>query len=351
MFTYTNTPIKDIWEHLKFVSVENNCKRLLKGEIASSRELIYTNDAVLTKKSREISMCLKQANEYFIASETTSINTSPLLLYYGMLSLSKALIVANNEEIYLDNIKYHGLETRPRYDFLKEYSENESLWQIEKEYAVTNNGVFSHLVNILDEFSFEQSSVIEFKDILKCVPELWGIYEKYYNEKPNILGLYSSKIQTEPDYNLKLYIQGKESNVMLATIPELENDFNIANELYHSQSIEFSSKGLDSFPKYIGIQTPQVGGNYLIKGIRYYNGSDYINHYISPESLDYIAMYILSVCVRYKQVLWGQVISGESSGTISLIQLYINTIKRRFPNRILESLFNERFVYGTTGYF
>lgn len=351
MFTYTETPLKDLWEHIKFLSIENNCKRLLNGEIVSKRELIYVNDDVLNKKSKQISMCLKQAYEYFTASETVSINTSPLLLFYGMLSLSKALIIANREELYLDDIKYHGLETRPRYDSLRTYIDNESIWKIEKEYAVTNDGVFSYLLDILDGFSFPSSSVIEFQDILKCIPELWGIYEKYYGESPNILGLYSYEEKKEPNYELKLFIQGTESDKMLKVIPELQNDFVISSGLHHSQAKEFTSKNINSFPDYLGIQTPQVGGQYLIKGIRYFNGSDYLNRYISLESLDYIGMYILSVCVRYKQVLWGQIISGEKSGSISLIELYIRAIKRRFPNKILDSFFNENFIYGSTGYF
>lgn len=351
MFTYTETPLKDIWEHIRFLSIENNCKRLLKGEIKSNRTLFYSQDEILNKKAKEISMCLKQADEYFHASETTSINTSPLLLFYGMLSLSKAIIVANKETLYLDDIKYHGLETRPRYNFLKTYNENPSSWCIEKEYAVTNDGVFSYLVEILDDFTFPSSSVIEFKDIIKCVPELWGIYEKYYDESSNVLSLYSHEEKTDPTYNLRLNVSGTDSQKILNVIPELQIDFEVGEELYHDQSVVFTSNKLNSFPDYLGIYTPQFGGNYLIKGIRFFDGSNYQNKFISLESLDYISMYILSICVRYKQVLWRQVISGENSGSISLINLYTKSIKRRFPNIILNKFFNEKFTYGSSGYF
>lgn len=351
MFTYTETPLKDLWEHLKFLSIENNCKRLLNGEIQSNRTITYSEGAVIDKKSKQISMCIKQAHEYFVASESVSINTSPLLLFYGMLSLSKALIIANKEEIYLDDIKYHGLETRPRYEFLNTYIEDELNWKIEKEFAVTNLGVFSYLLEILDDFSFPQYSVIEFQNILKCIPELQGIYEKYYAESSSILSLYSCKINEAPNYSLKLFIQGTDSVDMIKVIPELQNDFNISDQLHHEQSIEFTSNNLSSFPKYMGIVSPQAGGYYLIKGLKYYNGRQFENRYISLGSLDYVGMYILSVCVRYKQVLWGQIISGEISGSISLIELLISSIKRRFPNIILDKLFNENFRYGTVGYF
>lgn len=350
MFTYTETPLRDIWEHLKFLSIENNCKRLLSGEIKSNRNLLYEDGDILKKKSKEISMCLKQAHEYFTASESISINTSPLLMFYGMLSLSKAIIVANSKDIFLDDIKYHGLETRPRYEYLKVYSEDEMLWSIEKEFALTNYGVFNNLVNIFDEFTFPQHSVIEFKDIIKGIPELWGIYEKYYGESADILSLYSMSHVEDSKYNVKLYISGKDPKKILKIIPELENDFIVEDGLYHEQSVVFSSKEIDSFPNYIGTYSPQFGGQYLIKGVRYFDGENYKNHFISLESLDYVAMYILSICVRYKQVLWGEIISGEKSGSISLINLYMNSIKRRFPNRILNELFNEKFVYGSSAY-
>jgi hypothetical protein len=350
MFTYTETPLKDIWEHIRFLSIENNCKRLLNGEIKSKRTLVYSDEDVLTQKSKEISMCLKQADEYFTASETTSINTSPLLLFYGMLSLAKALIVANKEELYLDKIKYHGLETRPRYDFLKTYNENPENWSIENEYALTNDGVFNHLIMILDNYALPNSSVIMFKDIIKCIPELWGIYEKYYNESSNIRSLHSIEEKMEPNYSLRLNISGKDPQKILDVIPELQNDFDIGKELYHNQAVVFTSKNIDEFPKYIGIYRPQFGGNYIIKGVRYFNGNDFKNEFVSLESLDYIAMYILSVCVRYKQVLWRQIISGEKSGSISLINLYLKSIKRRFPNIILNNFFNEKFIYGSSGY-
>jgi hypothetical protein len=178
-----------------------------------------------------------------------------------------------------------------------------------------------------------------------------GNFEKYYGESPSILSLYSYKENKDPKYALVLNISGKDSTHMLKTIPSLKTDFTIGEGLLHEQAKVFTSKGIDAFPKYLGIHTPQVGGQYLIEGLRFFNGNDYQNHFLCIESLDYIAMYILSICVRYKQVLWGQVISGESSGILSLIELYINSIKRRFPNKILDSFFNERFVYGTTSYF
>ena len=58
-------------------------------------------------------------------------------------------------------------------------------------------------------------------------------------------------------------------------------------------------------------------------------------------------MYILSMCVRYKQDFWGEIIQGEKNGIIGLIELYLSVVKRRFPNSILNLLFGYEFSYGS----
>jgi hypothetical protein len=124
MFTWSENAKSDLWNHIKFFSNEYNCRKLLKGEIKGGRSIIYSDSPELERKVKQITMCLKQATEYFSAAEEVSINTSPLLLFYGMLSLAKALIVSNKETIYLEDIQYHGLDTRPRTDELKTYHDN-----------------------------------------------------------------------------------------------------------------------------------------------------------------------------------------------------------------------------------
>ena len=113
MLTWSENPNNDLWNHIKFFSSEHNCRKLLKGEIKGGRPLIYLDSPELEKKVKQITMCLKQATEYFAAANEVSINTSPLLLFYGMLSLAKVLIVFNKEEIFLESVQYHVLETRP----------------------------------------------------------------------------------------------------------------------------------------------------------------------------------------------------------------------------------------------
>ena len=150
VFTWSENPYKDMWNHLLFLSKMNNTKKLLSGSISSGRTLLYPEGPVLEKKAKQVSFCIAQAYEYFRAADSVSIATSPLLYYYGMLSLAKSLIVANERPIYLENIKYHGLARRPKDAQISNYDSRPDVWTIEKEYAVAHqDGVFPHLKYVL----------------------------------------------------------------------------------------------------------------------------------------------------------------------------------------------------------
>lgn len=347
MFTWSENPKSDLWNHIKFFSNEHNCRKLLKGEIKGGRSLIYSDSPKLEKKVKQITMCLKQATEYFAAADEVSINTSPLLLFYGMLSLAKALIVSNKEEIFLEDVCYHGLETRPRTEELRIYHDNPTSWSMEEEYAVTNNGVFKYLSEVVGKGIFEDGSVIRFKDILSICPEISEIYEKYYNEPAKVLYLYSFHIISDLPRKFKIAFLTKYKAEVYKRFPKFMEDFDVSQELLDGQAIEFISHEFSVEPDYFSLFNPLVGGQYVVSGLNYKCNDESKNKVISQVSLDYLAMFILSICVRYKQDFWGLIINGEKSGILGLVELYISVVKRRYPNFILNLLVGENFDYGS----
>ena len=93
LFTWTNRPYETMWDHLKIFCYKANVINLLKGKIESRRRFSYIDKDIIEKKSSQVAYSISQAYEYFKAADTVTINTSPLLYFYGMLSLAKALIV------------------------------------------------------------------------------------------------------------------------------------------------------------------------------------------------------------------------------------------------------------------
>lgn len=95
-------------------------------------------------KISQINACFTQGREYFSNAATSAMSVKPLLLYYGVLSLSRGVILANNpskkEESLLSG---HGLELVDWQRTLKGAIENVLELQLR-----STNGTFSELVEI-----------------------------------------------------------------------------------------------------------------------------------------------------------------------------------------------------------
>ena len=124
MFTWTNQPYESMWNHLRVLQIPKNVEALLTGKMKSERQSFFESCELTSRKSHQIAYAIKQADEYFTAGDSVSIATSPLMYFYGMLALTKALLVANSEETLLEDIKYHGLYTRPITSDLRRYTSN-----------------------------------------------------------------------------------------------------------------------------------------------------------------------------------------------------------------------------------
>jgi hypothetical protein len=84
-------------------------------EIHTVPEKAHRQD--ILKQARQIGFCLKQAEEYFRAAESATLATRPTLLYYGVVSLSRALVLLRQDGTKsLDYVRrervhaHHGLE-------------------------------------------------------------------------------------------------------------------------------------------------------------------------------------------------------------------------------------------------
>ena len=352
MFTWTENPISEIWKQLKFISYRENCRNLLIGKISSGRSLIFdAADASLERKVIEVSMCIQQGIEYFCAANQVTLNTSPLLVYYGMLSLAKAVIVANANNLFIDDIEYHGLSAKPNNEMLKEFRRNKSNWCIENEFAIVNGGVFNELNNVLAPDSvLPTKSIIRVKDCLSCIPEIKELYEKYYGEHANSFDMYDELRQCQRDPSKIEFAvgPGENSEILFKYVPEIADNFNHYTEKMHGIAPYFCSKNnmakesIDYFANYCSC----VGGRYFLCGLKYELNGHIEKKIIDQALIDYILLFILGEQVRYHQDFWGEMVQGEKSGTLGLLDVYLDIVKRRYPNEILNKLFGERFTYG-----
>jgi hypothetical protein len=187
-----------------FLSKKNHAKNLLSGKISSKRTVFYKLKEVLDKKANQVSFGISQSFEYFQAADSVTIATRPLLCFYGMLSLAKSLIVANNKDLYLEDIKYHGFTQRPIDIALETYVNNPKDWKMESEYAIIREGVSQHLTEVMCGFRFPGKTIITFKDILAVCPEIAQMYEFFYGGPSKTIYLYRFRTISKDPYKIEI---------------------------------------------------------------------------------------------------------------------------------------------------
>ena len=99
---------RETWRYLNLFSNKSYVSRVVKEEAA--REQIVA--------------CIEQAQEIFSLAKSASILTKPVLLYYGMQRLAKALIFMKNPAVNLNNLKDHGLSGRNISDRIERFWHN-----------------------------------------------------------------------------------------------------------------------------------------------------------------------------------------------------------------------------------
>ena len=273
----TDNPIEEIWSFILRYSDINYLKKVWKNR--QDDEYIY------------VSICLKQAYEYYLASKGQTLNTKPLLLYYSFLSLSKAILFIINDE---RPPEYHGL---CKEQLNKEIKTINDLLDFSAE---INQGVFIKLAEAFD-YKVSVGQRLTLGNFLFNTIELSYDLSQYFNKNP---GFISPKVSA--------YING-EIKITFNNILDHKEDSII--DFLTKLLTEFTSESKDSsliFKSNIGIS--EIGDkDYDTKATallkKYFSFSalpddNYyinINEYKMPNLLAYYGiMYILSTIVRYK---------------------------------------------------
>ena len=117
----TEYPVSEIWKFLRFFNDEKfTCKKICIIHNLEWSKLKESKKSNIKKQARQIRYCIQQAEEYFNASSQVGLPTRPNLLYYGAVSLSKALILLKNDGTFSfdkqrkkqNNHNHHGLEKK-----------------------------------------------------------------------------------------------------------------------------------------------------------------------------------------------------------------------------------------------
>ena len=224
MHIWTDNPLREIWNQLRYLKSPVNVENLLTGRIRSSRSESWPPTEALKQHAYEISCSIKQADEYFHASQEVGLATKPLLQFYGAQALAKAAILANDPKINLGLLKYHGLQSRPSTAELRNYSDKPDAWKIETEFAVTNDGVFLHLSRVAGDSIPEKGKVIRFQEIIRIIPDLSKLYMRHYGEPSHCLYLYGEPEIGDDGY-FSVFFSGTEISAVRQVFPEFSSGY------------------------------------------------------------------------------------------------------------------------------
>jgi hypothetical protein len=344
MHIWTDNPQREIWTQLKYLKSPVNMAHLLSGVTMSKRTKTWPYSEALDQRASEISYCIEQADQYFHASRFVGLATRPLMLFYGTQSLSKAVILANTDTIKLHDLRYHGLSSRPstaiqtRREPLQNYADDSTIWTVEDEFAIINDGVFPRLSEVASNEPVKPGYVIRLKELLRITPELSQLYTRHYGEPSHALYLYSGPKKEREGYICVFF------NADRATINCVFPEFNTGyEEVEKHERVGFRSRTeLDNLSTFAVEVSGTVAGRYLVR--RHPCGL------ASPFSVIYAGLFILSNIVRYKPTFWMKELVGARTGAAPLVEAFCNIAERRFPCEVLDALWSEHFTFGAPGY-
>lgn len=90
----TEDPNREVWKRLRYLLDPVSASDLIRRRHGLDPSQFQAD---VKKQARQVGFSIRQAEEYFAASDRVSLTTRPVLLYYGAVSLSKALVLVASD--------------------------------------------------------------------------------------------------------------------------------------------------------------------------------------------------------------------------------------------------------------
>ncbi|MFB6344019.1 YaaC family protein [Saccharicrinis sp. FJH62] len=308
------------------------------------------NRTLNQRRTKEINATAKQAREFFNNAKKSDMTVRPLLTFYGVACLSKALVLILNEKSGESSLKPgHGLKT-------KEWSKilsgdlNKSLLSLGELEVETCKGLFSHLV-------------IESKNRTSIHVRSAAVDWRIWYENPNLGNRFklNELLSRIPDLEANLETMGKDVKfAYINSISYNEKDgFNVKIQAAKAKSIAekyenlgytydldqnqysitctadiFKTKTPQLLHKYVDGMFGMIPQLFIVEPLT--KKENY-----SEISLCYIISYYLGMLVRYFPTHWVALVHGEKGDLYWPIlfraQYYVENI---FPELVSELIYD-----------
>jgi len=309
----------------------------------------------------EITSCFIQAREYFKSASDAAEAVRPLLLYYGVKSLSRGITLV----LGMTPSSGHGLKVNAWESVLGNPS-GDAILDLK---VIVQNGTFLDLqiatADLLAEVikdgdgtksqlprpALQPKQVVTLDDVLSRIPQISSIYRSV-TERPlkNLDGSVSSNFGGYAVYVAIDAQAGIETEDQVRAVFQVPADVEIGltpssptNGLPSmAYRIEGTHPGAASSPRPV----IEFSGSYVPrKEVVWHHGIERIivpwegGVYVPPILMGFLTSYVLGMLVRYFPARWMAIISGQKGdGMLPLLREAIDYVEREFPAMALKIL-------------
>jgi len=322
--------MNDIWHFLR----EFESKELVKRYIHKKYQYELNST-----KALEINSAFIQGREYFTSCLKADISVRPLLQYYGVVALSRGLILILNKGARENNIvPSHGLK-------IKNWSDVNKSGKIENVILKVSNGTFYELIKVTNNKSYFRfgsgginwqvvydipSSEVEFslKEISYCFPDLNLSVKSWLDLEVPSRSLNSFK-HVENKYELE--IGGKyDINIFELIFPKTHYNNIEINESANSCNVRFDHDQVPNLSQKWESAFQVIGDPFVVPPFK--NG-----FFLNDISTMYSAAFIFGTISRYYPSTWNNINKGISNDSVLPFAFnFMDFIQDKFPQTIMD---------------
>ena len=295
-----------------------------------------------TARAKQIVASYLQGKEYYKNAEKADISVKPLLLFYGVSSLSRCITLLLNPFKGEEALKKgHGLTTENWANILSSNVED-GLLKIGDLKVTSCNGLFWDLINATNNISYlhvRSSGVdfsvlneaptlnasLKFEDVTARVPDLRSEYELWTGKESDNTPV-NSLITKGNRFEMKLLDNSKIDSIFSTKkgVLTFENQGNlkvIKGDFEHMPMLinTFVNKTFDSIPSLFVAKVLDGFGE------------------IAQIPLTYVHSYFLGMLCRYFPSHWMALTRGNIGDSVwPLIQSSMNYVEKSYPELIME---------------
>lgn len=331
-------------------------------------EVETSSDAIIPrvrskKRAAVVESCIKQAREYYSAARSASIYTKPTLLYYGMVNLSKALVLIKSPQTNVDSFK-HGLYRRysPKVDSLLKLSCRVDLsspseikellylansdWYAD-EITVDTRSVIRSTGAVYNSQAVTIGKVYSVRRLFPLLPELFDILLVTGLEVPRAIPVsYFHYYETTSDgklRNFQLFLRHDKDAKVKSLVRSYERKDELAGWNFEEDSLDVIKYRLQG-PRTRTIAVPFresiYGGKYLVLPKTYKTR-------MSEAPTHFILMFILGDVARYTPQTWSRLLVKDSR-VARIIETFLEVSSAKFPLLMLREIMNELVRFKTS---